>query len=237
MPDIDTTAPRRAWIALRIGIATFVSGTILMSGSHLVLAWFIDALLIEGRDIPDSEQIGVMIDAATMSAVVLFFGGFLLSAVSYGFFYFRAMTLARQLEPEHATVSAHGMWWWYAVPFANLWKPFEGVMQVWRALRTHAGLDPAVPWVFGLWWAVWVGGSFVVNIVDRVHPGADIDSAMHTVPADAVSYLQWSALITPVCLVSAIALWWISARIYAAHSAAPVIAASEPVPGDAQPAV
>lgn len=81
-----------------------------------------------------------MIDAATMSAVVLFFGGFLLSAVSYGFFYFRAMTLARQLEPEHATVSAHGMWWWYAVPFANLWKPFEGVMQVWRALRTHAGL-------------------------------------------------------------------------------------------------
>lgn len=52
---------------------------------------------------------------------------------------------------------------WYFVPLANLYRPFQGMREIWLATRTHldADRDGRTPRVFTLWWVLWLVHGFV----------------------------------------------------------------------------
>lgn len=57
----------------------------------------------------------------------------------------------------------------FFVPIANLWKPFQGIAQSWRASVSPS--DPQavdVPGWMRLWWGCWLIMNFITNIAFRL---------------------------------------------------------------------
>ena len=57
---------------------------------------------------------------------------------------------------------------WYFIPIANLWKPFEGMLQIWRDSHHMAGQDEKVANYVGWWWALWIIGNILANLSIRL---------------------------------------------------------------------
>lgn len=57
--------------------------------------------------------------------------------------------------------------WWFAVPFANLVKPFQGMRELWNASHGAPHYDENNGLVTG-WWAVWLGGNLVAYVIDKI---------------------------------------------------------------------
>jgi hypothetical protein len=49
--------------------------------------------------------------------------------------------------------------WWFAVPFANLIKPFQAMRELWNASHGEEHYDENSA-VVTLWWAAWLGAGF-----------------------------------------------------------------------------
>jgi hypothetical protein len=63
---------------------------------------------------------------------------------------------------------------WFFVPLANLFKPFEGLAQTWRASqvwKTDAASD--VPTVMRWWWGFWLVYTIVSNVAFRLEIRAE----------------------------------------------------------------
>lgn len=56
--------------------------------------------------------------------------------------------------------------WWFAVPIASLFKPFQGMRELWNAshgtenYHDNHGIVP-------LWWALWLASTFANTILSR----------------------------------------------------------------------
>jgi hypothetical protein len=54
--------------------------------------------------------------------------------------------------------------WWFAVPFANLVKPYQGMRELWNA--SHGESDYTIGnGLVGAWWALWLGHGFLATIL------------------------------------------------------------------------
>ena len=63
--------------------------------------------------------------------------------------------------------------WWFAVPVACLFKPFQGMREMWNASHGNAHYDENNGLVT-TWWCLWlVGnlGSYIANLVSAGSPG------------------------------------------------------------------
>jgi hypothetical protein len=78
---------------------------------------------------------------------------------------YRAMS---NLDNVHNPVMAMSPGWavgWWFIPLAWLWKPLEGVRQIWRGSRSPwypGSVD--VPAQIGWWWALWIFASILGNV-------------------------------------------------------------------------
>ncbi len=56
-----------------------------------------------------------------------------------------------QRDEIYLEFSAASRIWWFFVPVASLWKPFEGMRELWNASR---GVEPhdRNNWLIGIWW-------------------------------------------------------------------------------------
>ncbi|MCB1171521.1 MAG: DUF4328 domain-containing protein [Leptospiraceae bacterium] len=62
---------------------------------------------------------------------------------------------------------------WFFVPIANLWKPYEGMKQLYQASKEPAAWKWAeVPGFMGLWWFLWVVTSILDRIISRFSDSA-----------------------------------------------------------------
>lgn len=62
---------------------------------------------------------------------------------------------------------------WYFIPFANLWKPFAAMKEIWKAsFSREAGQPTPSDGVVGGWWACWVISGLSGNISFRLGLGA-----------------------------------------------------------------
>lgn len=57
--------------------------------------------------------------------------------------------------------------WWFAVPVANLFKPFQGMRELRNASHGSPNYDENNGLVTG-WWAVWLGGNFLTYVTDKM---------------------------------------------------------------------
>ncbi len=88
---------------------------------------------------------------------------------------------------------------WYFVPFANLWKPYQAMKEIWRASANPSRMDStSVSWWLPLWWLLWLANNIVGNYAGRSSWRADtvseeINAAIASITADAINI--------PLCLV------------------------------------
>jgi hypothetical protein len=94
---------------------------------------------------------------------------------------YRANRTARQLGVQGMTFTPGWSVGWYFVPIAALWKPFQAMMEIWRAsyfpsdwkTRDASGLLP-------LWWFLWLVHSIAGRVAFRLSMDAKgIDEFMH----------------------------------------------------------
>ena len=80
---------------------------------------------------------------------------------------FRALKNLHVIKSPEATMSPGWAVAWYFVPIMNLWKPFQGMEQIWRGSRKSAGLATR-PLSFSLpiWWATWIA----INVMTLFRP-------------------------------------------------------------------
>lgn len=95
-------------------------------------------------------------------------GGLLASVVLVCMWTFRAMKNLHIVRAPAATMSPGWAVGWYFIPFANLWKPLEGMLQIWRESHRLAGKPDRVAAYVGWWWATWIISNILANISLRL---------------------------------------------------------------------
>lgn len=89
--------------------------------------------------------------------------------VVFGMFLVRSNKNARALSGHPLEVTPGWMVGWFFIPFANLFKPFVAVREVWERSKG------AAPSLLGLWWAAWVLSGILGQIAFRM---ADPDDSI-----------------------------------------------------------
>jgi hypothetical protein len=75
-----------------------------------------------------------------------------------------AHVLARGLE-----ISPPWAVGWYFIPFANLWKPFQAVREIWQVSKSPVGWRRvAVPALLRWWWGLWLISNACGNLSARL---------------------------------------------------------------------
>lgn len=86
----------------------------------------------------------------------------LVTIVIFAMFLVRANKNARALSGQRLEVTPGMMVGWFFVPFANLFKPYVAVREVWERSKG------AAPGLLGLWWAAWVLSGVLAQISWRM---------------------------------------------------------------------
>jgi hypothetical protein len=64
--------------------------------------------------------------------------------------------------------------WWFAVPIANLFKPFHGMRELWNA--SHGEMEYTItPPLVSAWWAFWLAANILASATARIPSMALID--------------------------------------------------------------
>ncbi|MEM7661333.1 MAG: DUF4328 domain-containing protein [Pseudomonadota bacterium] len=137
---------------------------------------------------------------------------YLTTVVAYGIFYHRAMRNLHNLRSPDAEMAPAGMWAWYIVPIASLWKPFEGVLQVWRGSMTASGQDPRVPAMIGFWWTFWIAGLVCSGVERGLTNASGINTGAPNLDT-LMSALWASAIASAFLIVAATLLFLFSSRV------------------------
>ncbi|MDG2533343.1 DUF4328 domain-containing protein [Sphingomonas sp. HITSZ_GF] len=115
---------------------------------------------------------------------------------------------------KNAHTLSHGMTmtpgWnigFFFIPFANLWKPFEGIRQTWRAsLSPSDPYEAPLPGWITLWWISWIVSTILNNASFRISLRANT--------LDQILLAEWlDAICTPVDLLAGILLLQLVARL------------------------
>lgn len=165
-------------------------------------------LLKEDYDDPGELTLVVVSGARDLGAVLLYA--------------FTVIVFCVWIRRANATLHAagfHGLrftpgWavgWWF-VPFAHLYKPYEVMLELWRATTADrddwvfAPRSPALP----VWWGFWIVGNIIENTGARLSWRANSPEASAT--ALGVSALG-NLVALPAAALAAWIVWTIQAQI------------------------
>ena len=97
--------------------------------------------------------------------------------------------------------------WWYAVPFMNLFKPFDAMREIWSksvgADASYIGANEShsveTPIYMKMWWAGWIISNLAANISFRLSMGqASVILDIVSAAAAIVSYYFVIQIITDI---------------------------------------
>lgn len=136
-------------------------------------------------------------------------GLYIVTVVLFCMWVFRANKNARALGADEMQMSAGGCVGWFFVPIANLFKPYQGVQEIWKA-SDPAGdrnwMMSAGSTTIALWWLLWIADNVIGQTSFRMTMSAEtIDAA---VTADWVSvvscFVEIAAAFAAVAVVTRI---------------------------------
>ena len=68
-------------------------------------------------------------------------------------------------------------WLWYAIPIANLFKPYQSLKETYQAsTQRDDWKEISIPWAFPIWWMSYLSSSFASNISFRLFSNLTEDS-------------------------------------------------------------
>jgi hypothetical protein len=134
------------------------------------------------------------------AATLLQFMTMMASFVLIGMWIYRAAWNARAFAgTRQLTITPGWAVGWYFIPFANLFKPYQAMKEIWQASARPDNVDAAsVPGWLPLWWFLWLAFNIISNFAGRAAwraetVDAEIDSALASITCDAINI--------PLCLV------------------------------------
>lgn len=82
--------------------------------------------------------------------------------------------------------------WWYAIPFANLFKPFQAMREIWNnSVGSPDTYSTETPTLLKIWWGTWLVAAITENISARLSGST------------ALIFGCVAALISIVCIICA----------------------------------
>ncbi|MEL7190012.1 MAG: DUF4328 domain-containing protein [Pseudomonadota bacterium] len=94
---------------------------------------------------------------------------FLLSVVAISMWIHRAHSTLREAGRHDLQYTPGWAVGWYFIPFANLFKPFGAMRELWS--ESHVAPDSygsESPGNLGIWWGAWIIGNILANISFRL---------------------------------------------------------------------
>jgi hypothetical protein len=117
---------------------------------------------------------------------------------------------------------------WWLIPFANLFKPFQTVRELWKASGPSSGWPSGRTWaVIGWWWAGWIAGIAIARIALSVLRGSP-DTLGSFDPL--ISGNRWLVVGEIVTVVTAVLAILIVRSVIDRQSALAAVVDAEPVP-------
>lgn len=107
--------------------------------------------------------------------------GFIFMSLFYSFFLFASMILLSKwfytsCKLNHLSgvkgleTSPRWAWLWYAIPFANIVKPFWSLEETYKAsFQRDDWEEISNPWVLPIWWISFLAGNLFSNISVRMY--------------------------------------------------------------------
>jgi len=115
-------------------------------------------------DVPFGLGISLLAAAAGITQIISLIASYILVSM----WTYRAMKNLHIVHDPNADMKPGWAVGWYFIPFANLVKPFQGMLEIWRGSHHQAGESEKVPAFVGWWWAFWLGSNILANIAVRL---------------------------------------------------------------------
>lgn len=144
------------------------------------------------------------------------FGVIALCALAYSMFVYAA---ARNIERANApglTSGAGMVVAWTFIPFANLFKPFQAMGEIWATSFDPVRGLAAKPAFLLVWWLPWIVGNIVSNVTQRLMETAEEVEQV-------ITFLWVDVASSSLAIFAACVLSFIVARLVVAQSAWPSI--------------
>ena len=93
---------------------------------------------------------------------------FIGSVIVFCMFSFRAMKNLHIWGSRHAEMSPGWTVGWYFIPFANLWKPYQAMTQIWEGTEEVSSSKKFKFPQIGGWWFFWVITNISANVSMRI---------------------------------------------------------------------
>jgi len=153
----------------------------------------------------DEDIIAIATTMDNISSVVMWtsIGLFVVTAISFCIWTYQAARNARSLSALPQKMSPGWTVGWYFVPFANFWKPFQGMREIWW--RSAWPQKKHAPLILNIWWVLWVSIGIIERVVMRPLSSDNLDILAITSAAGAIMALLW--------LLPTLLLIWIVIRV------------------------
>lgn len=202
--DPHTSPPLVTALSALLGLDALLSlGNLL--GTGLQLKIFLGA---GGAAQVPQEQQGLL-ESSDLALEWLQYGGLGLRLVVMLLWCVWLYRAYRRLQRAGVEELRHSPGWavaWYFIPLANLVKPYQVMMELWR--RSHQEWVSGSSGLVQAWWGCWLLSNLVANLASRMYSGAQGPAEMVNA---SLALLASYGLDLPMALLAALVLRQISA--------------------------
>jgi hypothetical protein len=190
------------FIAIGINIVTMLVSVVAAFHERQLLSAMQDGSSAVENVQEAAETAGIWVGAGAG----LFLISLLVCYVIGGMWIYRVACNVRALGADDLDDSPGWAVGWYAVPFANLVRPYRAMRQIWLASESpHDWDDAKKPPLLSIWWALFVIDCIVGNISGRIGDNKTIDGI--------ITSQDWLIIAFLTGIPAAIAFVMIVARI------------------------
>ena len=145
-------------------LSIFFKSYIAVSVIYLLIMLFLIWLYLPNTSLIFTEAQARTIDLGIVVMTALRFIAFWVSAFMVCRITYRGLRNLHTIGSKKVEMSPGWGAGWYFVPIANIWKPAEGMSQVYHGTYAAMGEKSAANSPIPLWWAAWLTMHFISNI-------------------------------------------------------------------------
>src|SRR5262245_38495317 len=164
-----------SWTKLSLLAQIVISAIAIISGAfEIQLLQDIQAGAFDGKD--DLTEIANANDVRQAIIGLVQASIFITSGVLILMWIYRANLNAHRLGADGMAFTPGWAVGWYFVPFANLWKPYQAMKEIWQVSASPQHWESEDrPWFLPLWWTLWIVTSRFDNAAFRMSLRDDSD--------------------------------------------------------------
>jgi uncharacterized protein DUF4328 len=175
-PDVYVSQRGRARrLSTMFRVYVGITVMLMLTDCTLVAGW--ERAERTGVDAPVTEAMDVWVSIIAGVSMLAFWS----TAIVFARFLMRANRNTPFIRLQIGW-SPSSMVWWYFVPFANVVRPYQSFVELWRASVPSSRHPTAPPTGVVSWWALWVasniGGALASRMIEHADESREIISGL-----------------------------------------------------------